>query len=322
MVLTPELAAANFSAHFNALLAIDPVWAQERPTLPAPQYRPLALDDAASILLNNSESLERALGTAYVAYAWRTAQQSGTRTQDYSQLESAYARLTSGLNQPPDGARADLTYLSVLSQLAGRSTCVREFSLTATYSVPLQSSEVIVSMTAERPVADYDVILNPQNWSKVAPELFVEAYRMDNGSPADPTTNPTPRPEPLPGPPWRDNVFEHAQWSIEGTVFSRFRNVLDISYAEGVGSTYELYENLTQNVLGFSDEGGLDADSGSIKLEIPRIGWTTSTTSKKLRFKKPAELRDYLNWLNVPLISMMLLRSVVGNACIPVPGSK
>lgn len=316
MALSPELAAANFSAHVNAMLAIDPVWARARPPLPAAQYRPLSLYDAATVLLTHPQSLERALGTAYVAYAWKSAQQAGTRTEDYDALSLAYARLTNGLSQPPDNARADRTYLTILQELMGRGSCVKDFSLIATYYVALQSAEVEVSMNVGRPIGDYDSILDPQNWSKVSPELFIEAFRMENGSPDDPNAHPAPRPPPL-SQPWHDNVFEHAQWSIEGTAFSSFRNVLDISYQAGVGSVYRLHENLTQTVLGFFDEGGLDADSGVVEVRKVTDTETWSRTTKKLRFTKPTELKDYLNWLNVPLISMMLLRSVIGNACIP-----
>jgi hypothetical protein len=317
--LSPELAAAHFAAHVHGLLATDQRWAAAQPPLPPPEYLPLALSDAVDIMLAkaNEDSLQRAFGTAYVAYAFRNAALSGARTEALPALSSAYQRLMAGLDHVPRNVAPDRVYLALLEELANRAACVKNFELQATYYVPLQSTEVTVTMNANRVIADYDAIMDPQNWARTAPELFLEAFQMlDNGSPSDPNARPTPL-QPPAAPPWSKHVFEHAQWSINGTAFSNFRNVLFISYQNGVGSKYELHENLTQNVLGFSDEGGLDADSGVVELTAISKSETRSTTRKKLRFTKPIELKDYLNWLNVPLISMMLLRSVVGNACIP-----
>jgi hypothetical protein len=324
MALTPELAAAHFAAHVHGLLATDHAWEAAQPALPPPEYLPLALSDAVDIMLakSNEDSLQRAFGTAYVAYAFRNAELSGGRTEAFPALSSAYQRLMAGLDLIPRDVAPDRLYLTLLEELANRGACVKSFGLQATYYVPLQSTEVTVTMDANRVIADYDAIMDPQNWARTAPELFLEAFRMlDNGSPSDPNApvQPQPSPPPLNPPSWSDHVFEHAQWSVNGTAFSNFRNVLFISYQNGVGSKYELHENLTQNVLGFSDEGGLDADSGVVELTATSKSETRSKTRKKLRFTKPIELKDYLNWLNVPLISMMLLRSVVGNACIPPP---
>jgi hypothetical protein len=329
-----ELSAALLSVHVHGLLASEPAWARARPADVPLEQQITPLPDAVQTLLRYGDG-SRAFGGAFVAWAQHRARARLRLTDAVSAdniklLADAYSALHFDVDRVPGPFNtAEEEYLWSLRTLGGIGACVKAFSWESVYDLNLESTAVTVSVYVDRPVADFTKLVDPQDWTLVAQQTFLKAYRtLDANSPANPFDNPSVGPS-APGTTWHNKFFEHAQWAISGAAFSNFRNMLEIDYApeSPTGASlrtsmkYELYENLTQEVLGFKDFGGIDIDSGTVTIEPDTSGvaLTKMVALKKLRFTAPVGLKTYLNWLNLPLLTMWMLGSIVGSACAPSP---
>jgi hypothetical protein len=165
-------------------------------------------------------------------------------------------------------------------------------------------------------VEDYLEVLNPQNWSKNAHDLWRNSYLIaDPGVPAGEL--PFPSRATMPGDAgsfdkWDCGIFFEDVWIFD----FRYRNILDTSRkikrdhknSEKIESVAFRYWQLdcltTDSVFGVTD-GGIDVDSGEA-LCVATNGGVTVTFAKTVRFTEPAFLENDLAVLSHVVLPLML----------------
>jgi hypothetical protein len=159
---------------------------------------------------------------------------------------------------------------------------------------------------------------DPQNWHKVYPQQFPEAYDCDDffGSRYE---MPRHKPGAVLGKTWSGLLAEVFQWSFWGADLAAFRNLLRMDFKANPTSDdngtiefkYSLYESLTNSVFdGRVSPGGIDVDSndaGSSSVSLTR-DQITIQAGKNIRFSRDTGIfQDELNLVALPAVTMWII---------------
>ncbi len=191
--------------------------------------------------------------------------------------------------------------LSVLNDLAAPQCIRRDFHLAIEQDPRTLITTVEAHIEVNRPVDQFRVMADPQNWSTEAPMFWtVSKLVVDTGGQFVPL--PTP---PAPGSmPYSELLEEVISMSPNPLFPILGTNILATQYtnADPFGFQVQLYKCESTTIGGSTRAGGIDVDSGSLEVaSVPQDpSWTKLTAKKRVRFTaRDVCGMDAGTWLNM-----------------------